>query len=284
MSYSFYLAVVKASLVFISLFFYGVSQSASNIVMLEYSGGNGGRQFMDLPFQNARIQAISVRTKTLPGNIKVIAGIRLTYKQGNQTFNGRWLGGQGDNQSTFTLRNGEYITQIYGRSGAYVDSLKLTTNQNRRRHWGGNGGSRTYGFKSTPHEPIIGIWGREGALIDAIGVVRLTNQQVNTGKAANEPPSKRASLRDFRPREGGGGDKADTAGLLDFPKPHAGNPTIDYWVNGYNRRLREIIVELSGPDPGLNKFWQDEKTRCGDNRYCAMSYRREAIAFISGVN
>jgi len=283
MSYSICPAAVNASLVFVSLFFYGLSHSASNIVMLESSGGNRGRQFMDVPFQNARIHAVSVRTKTLQNKIKVIAGIRLTYKRGNQKFNGRWVGGGGDKQSTFTLRNGEYITKIYGRSGKFVDSFNLTTNQNRRQHWGGSGGSRKYVFKSTRNEPIIGIWGREGALIDAIGVIRFTNKQVHTGQVANAPPAKRGSLRNFRPREGGGDEKADTVSHLRFPQPNVGKRTIDNWIDGYNWRLREIILEIAGSDSGLNKFWQDERKRCGENRYCTMSYRREAIAFVSGV-
>lgn len=281
MLYSHYPALVKAVLMFTGLLFCGVSHSATSITMPESSGGNGGRPFLDVPFQTARIHAISVRTKRIPGNIKVIAGIRLTYKSGNRTFNGRWIGGQGDHQSRFELRSGEYITQIYGRSGAFVDSFKVITNNNRRRQWGGNGGSHAYRFNSTQREPIIGIWGREGALIDAIGVVRLTNQQA--GQGANVPAAQGASLKNFRPREGGGDEKADTVGRLDFPAPNAGNSTINNWVNGYNQRLREIIFELAASDPGLNKYWQDEQNRCGSNHYCTMSYRREAIAYIKGV-
>ena len=81
-------------------------------------------------------------------------------------------GGGGGARKDLLLQPGEYITEVFGRSGDYVDSLTIRTGGSRSQTmtWGGSGGSRSFDYKAPPGTQIVFFWGRSGQYLDAIGV------------------------------------------------------------------------------------------------------------------
>jgi hypothetical protein len=82
--------------------------------------------------------------------------------------------------ATIDLQSGEYVTQIIGQCGAYMDSIRILTNLNRvfpggSGIYGGSGGSTEYFYNLEPGQEISGFFGRSGDWIDAIGVYSRTH-------------------------------------------------------------------------------------------------------------
>jgi len=86
-------------------------------------------------------------------------------------------GGEGGEDHTLELKNGEYIIQVTIRAGRMVQSLTFRTNLGRVMVCGGKGGLLVGGFRgkefveSRPDDNygLVGIRGRKGKYIDAIG-------------------------------------------------------------------------------------------------------------------
>jgi hypothetical protein len=70
---------------------------------------------------------------------------------------------------------GEFVTEISGKSGQFVDSLTIETNQpGVRLGVGGSGGGPVEGYElppdTDPPQEIIAFFGASGTLIDRIGI------------------------------------------------------------------------------------------------------------------
>jgi hypothetical protein len=86
-------------------------------------GGEGGTEFADkaLP-EGARVVGVRIR------HGQYIDGIELIYKTADGKEEGLgWHGGDGGEEETFRLEDGESITGITGRAGTLVDSLMIVT-------------------------------------------------------------------------------------------------------------------------------------------------------------
>jgi hypothetical protein len=82
-------------------------------------------------------------------------------------------GGNGGQLTVITLNAGEFIAEINGRTGSFVDSLLVKTNQGRIfSNLGGDGGPNPFRFHLGvgSGEEIFGFFGRSGQFLDAIGV------------------------------------------------------------------------------------------------------------------
>jgi hypothetical protein len=84
-------------------------------------------------------------------------------------------GGNGGGQNSFVLNPGEFINEVSGRSGSYLDSITFRTNQGRRfpswGRYGGTGGGLDYQFPDPPEADVelYGLFGRSGDYVDALG-------------------------------------------------------------------------------------------------------------------
>jgi hypothetical protein len=80
-------------------------------------------------------------------------------------------GGGGGGPSSFALNPGEFITQVSGRAGKYVDAITFLTNEGRSFGPFGGGGGAPYRFPDQlqPNVEVFGFFGRSGLYLDAIG-------------------------------------------------------------------------------------------------------------------
>ncbi|MBV7326938.1 hypothetical protein KFU94_01490 [Chloroflexi bacterium TSY] len=67
---------------------------------------------------------------------------------------GRRHGG-GGRLDTFRLAPDEYIVQVYGKYGAFIDSLTIVTNKNQHKTWGGNGGAAKFAYTAPNGGKIV---------------------------------------------------------------------------------------------------------------------------------
>jgi hypothetical protein len=72
------------------------------------------------------------------------------------------------------MRSGEFITEISGRSGEFLDSLTIETNQGVRVGFGGPGGGPVEGYEIPPEtvgqQEVVAFFGASGDLIDRLGI------------------------------------------------------------------------------------------------------------------
>ena len=80
-------------------------------------------------------------------------------------------GGNGGTPTDFTLDTGEYITDITGKCGSYLDSLQIHTNKRTSQVFGGPGGASSYQYSVNGSSQIIGFFGRSGKYVDGIGII-----------------------------------------------------------------------------------------------------------------
>lgn len=128
------------------------------------NGGDGGGSFKDSPpSPNYRLYTVNVWSG------EYIDAIQLIWidKDGNITT-GQKHGGNGGGLTSITLRDGEHINRIYGRSGSFVDFLSFRTNLGRTFNMGGNGGG-DFDVEFGREGIMMGILGRCGAVVDALG-------------------------------------------------------------------------------------------------------------------
>lgn len=117
---------------------------------------------------------------------KFIDSIELVYRDshGIPHSSGRHGGTGGTAQPPIFLARGEYITEIRGRTGQFVDSLTLQTNQGRifpnpldnpgLVRFGGSGGTADYDApnqqEQTAGHEVFAFWGRATEYLDAIAI------------------------------------------------------------------------------------------------------------------
>ena len=147
------------------------------------SGGQGGSPFDDGELGNFIRSFNPLPFPILAGGVQIarvrvfsgayIDSIQVTYApSAGITGQPGKHGGGGGARKDLLLQPGEYITEVSGRSGDYVDSLTIRTGGSRSQTmtWGGSGGSRSFDYKAPPGTQIVGFWGRSGQYLDAIGV------------------------------------------------------------------------------------------------------------------
>ncbi len=125
-------------------------------------GGNGGTGFEDYVPPDSRICEIRVRSGDWINQVQVV------YKtQNGPIIEAPPHGGNGGTLQVFSLQDGEYIEQITGKYGLYIDSMEIVTNMQTRR-FGGSGGDNYYSLGCEGCE-IVGLLGRSANYLDALG-------------------------------------------------------------------------------------------------------------------
>ena len=137
-------------------------------------GGNGGGAFDDASIVNMdqlEIREIVIRSGDYIDSIEFLYHNRVT----DELLPSPHHGGNGGGENRIILNPGEYIVEIRGRTGKYVDALTLQTNQGRVfGRFGGTGGGPDYDAPSQQemeagHE-VFAFFGRSGQYLDAIGI------------------------------------------------------------------------------------------------------------------
>ncbi len=132
------------------------------------SGGYGGSSFS---WGNSSVIARATRvSRVVVRSGNRIDAIRFEYQNRDGSFGTLSAGGQGGSECFLILAEGEYITQITGRYGAEIDSIRIVTNRGNSRTCGGGGGRENFAYSAPQGQAIWGIFGREGRRIDALGV------------------------------------------------------------------------------------------------------------------
>jgi Jacalin-like lectin domain len=138
------------------------------------SGGATGDPFRDLPAAGVTVTKIRVtgdRNTSVGGHPKLLNSIQLTYSNHRHTD----LHGQDHGTpQTIDLAEQEYIVEVSGKYGDFIDQLKIRTSGDRDfGPFGGNGGRIVKEFKY--HVPdgmaIVGFVGSSGACVDALGIL-----------------------------------------------------------------------------------------------------------------
>ena len=129
------------------------------------SGGVSGQPFDDAPPQdNVSVKEVRVWASGPIDSVQTVLTI-----DGETIENAKHGGGAGT-FGVVRLEDQEYITEIYGRYGSYVESLNIRTNRGQIRRFGGQGGVNEFLFVAPQGYQIVGFWGRSSQLIDSIGV------------------------------------------------------------------------------------------------------------------
>ena len=132
------------------------------------TGGTGGGAFIDRMDEDETLKAIT----TCWRSDAFVQSIQLQTNKGTRALHGGpWPGQSCD---TTTLADGEFITEIFGRAGSYVDAVGYRTSSGRRiGPFGGPGGE---GFSESVANParFVGLYGRSGAWLDRIGLLSPT--------------------------------------------------------------------------------------------------------------
>jgi hypothetical protein len=137
-------------------------------------GGGGGSDFDDSTIGDMdQLEIIQIRVRA--ENSRFVNSIEVLYRNRltGEHVQGDHHGGQGGTEHPpVTLEAGEFITEIEGGAGQFVDSLTFRTNLRFVGRFGGEGGHPYH----LPESPIVSdtevfaFFGRSGTLIDAIGI------------------------------------------------------------------------------------------------------------------
>jgi catechol 2,3-dioxygenase-like lactoylglutathione lyase family enzyme len=133
----------------------------------EIAGGPGGTGFSDSqPEAGARILEVHIRSGDGVDSVQVLFAL----PDGRTVMSSR-RGGSGGRLNAFRLDSGEYITGLSGRSGNYIDSVRIHTNKRTSQTFGGRGGDRDFRIDVPVGNQAVGIAGRAGDYLDAIGLI-----------------------------------------------------------------------------------------------------------------
>ena len=114
--------------------------------MIEINGGDSGNN----NFEDANLIKVAYPDSELPEiseivihnhtKDKFVAGLSVYYRNGTSYVR---MGGCSDptTPTSFKLHNGEYITQVWGRTGSWSDKIGFMTNRGRSVEAGGTGGN-----------------------------------------------------------------------------------------------------------------------------------------------
>ena len=132
-------------------------------------GGPGGTPYDDVAPNQMEIGELQIRSGWFIDQLQVV------YRDptSGHVVSGPAHGGNGGQLTVITLNAGEFITEINGRTGSFVDSLLLKTNQGRIfSNLGGDGGPNPFRFHPGVGSgvEIFGFFGRSGLFLDDIGV------------------------------------------------------------------------------------------------------------------
>lgn len=136
-------------------------------------GGPGGHPFDDLADlglngSTMRIAGLIIRSG------KFIDGITPVYLDGNGQLALPKHGGDGGLETRIGLRPGEFITEISGKSGEFLDSLTVETNLGARLGFGGPGGGPVEGYEFPPEtdglQEVVAFFGASGQFIDRLAI------------------------------------------------------------------------------------------------------------------
>jgi hypothetical protein len=136
-------------------------------------GGPGGYEFDEVAPAGMDIGALIVR---YGGNRNVITGIQAVYRSQNGAIQFGEIHGSfevpGTRQAQISLREGEFIVEIQGTYGQFLDSLQVETSEGQRTDAFGGHATNSYEFpdRREPRQEIFGFFGRGAQLIDAFGV------------------------------------------------------------------------------------------------------------------
>jgi hypothetical protein len=94
-------------------------------------------------------------------------GLEFIFRHGHSVILGK-KGGHAN--PVWSLRDGEVITGLAVRCGAWVDGVGFMTNQQRSSPWfGGQGGGLIMAVPPTQHR-LIGLYATSGSWMDQIGI------------------------------------------------------------------------------------------------------------------
>jgi hypothetical protein len=135
-------------------------------------GGGGG------PFDDSTDLGLNVSTTRIIGLVirsgEFIDAVSPIYLDGDGLLALPSHGGEGGGETRIGMRPGEFITEISGRSGEFVDSLTVETNQGRRLGFGGPGGGPVEGYELPPDtdgpQEVVTFFGGSGEFVDRIGI------------------------------------------------------------------------------------------------------------------
>jgi hypothetical protein len=136
-------------------------------------GGPGGGAFDDLTdlglnASTMRIAGLIIRSG------QFVEGITPIYLDGDGQLALPNHGGDGGLEMRLGLRPNEFITEISGRSGEFLDSLTLETNLGARIGFGGPGGGPVEGYELPPdtdgQQEVVAFFGGSGQFIDRLGI------------------------------------------------------------------------------------------------------------------
>src|ERR1051325_5959147 len=123
------------------------------------NGGSGGIFFSDDLTLVTRLAGFVINSGWF------VDGIQGIYQRCDGSLSyGLWNGGSGGSQVKVNFAADEYITNISGSAGWYIDQITFVTNKATYGPYGGSGGSAW----NIPNDKIGGFYGQSGQYVDAI--------------------------------------------------------------------------------------------------------------------
>lgn len=245
----------------------GAEVHAKSFLLSGTWGGPGGAEFVDSQSLAGEVSAILVRSGSMINSVQVVYRVR-----GKQVAGPRH-GGNGGRIGRFDLRRGEHIIEIGGRSGKYVDSLYVRTNE-RTQRWGGPGGQFPYRYRVPRGSRLTGIWGRSGNLLDAIGVVVTYNAQAAPSRHARRNVENHLKKAFAKISSGGSDDgKADQPMKLLSPSLSLDRS----WAANEDAGLLVILSRLFNSPEALGQYRGLERKECRGSVACQITARRLMI-------
>lgn len=133
-----------------------------------YYGGTGGHPFVNKVKGAKRISGIEIRSGRVVDAIKV----NWEDKDGKQ-MEGEQFGGNGGNLERIFFDPDEFITNLEGHAGWYVDSLTIRTNKGQYGPFGYETKSEKFSYSIPTNKYLIGFFGRAQNAVDGLGVLLL---------------------------------------------------------------------------------------------------------------
>ncbi len=160
------------------------------------AGGEGGFGFDNYEVPNGgKLREIRLLTNRFVNAIQLI----YTDAQGNISDLPP-VGGMSGELQVFTLADGEYLTEISGRNGWYIDSLRLHTNLRDSKTYGGNGGVEEFHFTAPAGSEICGFFGRADWYVDALGIITRPVKQTSKAPKTAKSSSAKSTPKTTRKR------------------------------------------------------------------------------------
>jgi Jacalin-like lectin domain len=135
------------------------------------SGGATGDLFRDLPAAGVTVTKIRVTSghnTSVGGHPKLLNSIQLIYGHGHTDLHGQDHG----TPQNIDLAGQEYIVEVSGKYGDFIDQFNIRTSGDRDfGPFGGDGGRIEFRYHVPDGMAIIGFFGSSGACVDALGIL-----------------------------------------------------------------------------------------------------------------